>query len=66
MPSKQTPNKKELLSAIRQKCLDCSGGMRSEVKNCRIRDCPLWPYRSNALEDELQQQIRMEGMEYVS
>ena len=32
--------------AIRKKCLDCSGGMVSEVKGCRIKDCPLWPYRT--------------------
>jgi len=33
------------LKAIRAKCLDCSGGMRNEVKNCKLERCPLWPYR---------------------
>jgi hypothetical protein len=33
------------LRAIRQKCLDCSGGQRSEVKNCMLSDCPLFLYR---------------------
>lgn len=46
--------KAELLSAIRRKCLDCSGGMRNEVKGCKIRDCPLHQYRANALRDEEQ------------
>ena len=46
--------KVELLSAIRRKCLDCSGGVRNEVKGCKIRDCPLYQYRANALRDEEQ------------
>lgn len=32
--------------AIRKKCLDCCGGMVSEVRACRMKDCPLWVYRS--------------------
>ena len=44
-------SERELLSAIRRKCMDCSGGMRNEVKGCKIRDCPLHPYRANALRD---------------
>ncbi len=43
-----------LLSAIRRKCMDCSGNMRNEVRDCRIKDCPLYKYRRNALEDEEQ------------
>lgn len=35
-----------LMVAIRAKCLDCSGGMRKEVQGCKIRECPLWPYRT--------------------
>lgn len=42
---KNTPTPNELLVAIRAKCLDCSGGSRHEVHNCKLRDCPLWPYR---------------------
>lgn len=34
------------LKAIRNKCLDCSGGMRSEVRLCPQKNCPLWPFRS--------------------
>lgn len=33
------------LKAIRAKCMDCSCYQMSEVKNCIITDCPLWPYR---------------------
>ena len=43
MNNKPTPN--ELLVAIHAKCLDCSGGSRKEVHNCKLRDCSLWPHR---------------------
>jgi hypothetical protein len=33
------------LQAIRRYCLDCSGASPAEVKACRRRNCPLWPYR---------------------
>lgn len=33
------------LAAIRAKCLECSGGSRKEAHGCRLRDCPLWPFR---------------------
>lgn len=35
-----------LLAAIRAKCLDCSGNMRREVERCKLKDCPLYPYRT--------------------
>ena len=31
--------------AIRQKCLDCSGGSYKEVTACEFKDCPLYPFR---------------------
>jgi hypothetical protein len=34
-----------VLKAIRAKCLDCSGGMQSEVRDCLIRNCALYPFR---------------------
>lgn len=34
-----------VLKAIRAKCLDCSGGMQSEVRGCLVRDCVLYPFR---------------------
>lgn len=36
---------REYERAMRAKCLDCCGGMRSEVRGCGITTCPLWPYR---------------------
>ncbi len=33
------------VKAIRAKCLDCSGWQPSEVRQCTIKDCSLWPYR---------------------
>lgn len=50
--SKKNPTATELLSAIRRKCMDCSGNMRSEVQGCRIKNCPLHKYRRNAVEGE--------------
>ena len=36
---------KSPLKAIRAKCLDCSVDAVSEVRDCSIRDCALWPFR---------------------
>ena len=33
------------IKAIRAKCLDCSSGSFSEVKQCPVKSCSLWPYR---------------------
>jgi hypothetical protein len=38
--------KAALLSAIRANCLDCCGGMPSEVARCGIISCPLRDYRA--------------------
>ena len=38
--AKRTP-----IKAIRAKCLDCTCGQVVEVRECLIRDCPLWEYR---------------------
>ena len=37
--------KSAILSAIRRKCLDCSCYQPSEVRDCRLTRCDLWPYR---------------------
>lgn len=34
--------------AIRTYCLQCGGGQPSEVRDCHIMHCPLWPYRFGA------------------
>ena len=33
------------IKSIRAKCLDCSCGQAKEIKECPIRNCPIWPYR---------------------
>ena len=37
--------KMPILKAIREKCLDCSGGSRAEVKDCLVPKCALYPFR---------------------
>ena len=34
-----------VLKAIRAKCLDCSGGSPSEVADCLVKNCALYPFR---------------------
>ena len=31
--------------AIKFNCLDCSGGVVAEVRDCIIKTCPLWVFR---------------------
>ena len=31
--------------AIRLKCLDCSGQAESDIRNCVVSRCELWPFR---------------------
>lgn len=33
------------VKAIKIKCLDCSGGVKKEVRECIIQDCPLYTFR---------------------
>ncbi len=33
------------IKSIRAKCLDCSGGSFSGVRECPVENCPLYPYR---------------------
>lgn len=33
------------VKAIREKCLDCSGGSHKEVEKCTLKDCPVCPFR---------------------
>jgi hypothetical protein len=39
--------------AIKFNCLDCSGGVVAEVRECIIKTCPLWVFRpyQNAILD---------------
>jgi hypothetical protein len=43
---KHTGKRLNRRKAIRWKCVDCSAGSYSEVRNCTFTDCPLHPYRS--------------------
>lgn len=36
---------KSPLKAIREKCVDCCGGNRHEIKICPVKSCKLWPFR---------------------
>ena len=33
------------IKSIRAKCIDCCCGDLREVRECPIKDCPLWSYR---------------------
>ena len=35
-----------LMVAIRAKCMDCSGNSRREVERCKVKNCPLYPFRN--------------------
>lgn len=47
----RNPTPQEMQTAIRAKCLDCAGGSRKEVKNCKLKSCPLWAYRDAPARD---------------
>lgn len=40
IPENLTP-----VRAIRAKCVDCSGGSRSAVRECHLTECPLYKFR---------------------
>lgn len=40
-----TKTVKSPMSAIRAKCLECSGGSSNEVRICPVTECSLWRYR---------------------
>lgn len=52
MAMRNSPSPDVLLVAIRAKCLDCCGGMRKEVQGCKIKECPLWSYRTAEARDK--------------
>ncbi len=33
------------IKAIRKKCLDCCCGQKTEIRDCVIKNCALYPYR---------------------
>ena len=44
MPAEKRSRKK----AVREKCIDCCGGNRAEVRRCPATHCPLWAFRMGA------------------
>ena len=38
-------SKTKLLKAIHKNCVECCAGDRAEVRNCSMKECPLYPYR---------------------
>ena len=59
---KNLPSCESLLVAIRAKCMDCCGNQRREVERCRLKDCPLYPYRSvKAIGGEHERQPEIKG-----
>ena len=45
MQAEAKTDKRSLATAIRRKCLDCSGGSKTEADRCQVKDCALYPYR---------------------
>lgn len=59
---KNKPTPEALLIAIRAKCMDCSGNCRKEVERCKLRYCPLWPYRNTkAVGTEPERRAEIDG-----
>ena len=44
--TRRIPDDLEALRAIRAKCLDCCGGSRENVENCRVPACALYRFRN--------------------
>lgn len=40
------------MSAIRAKCMECSNFQHSEIRQCPVVDCALWPYRFGKKPDQ--------------
>jgi hypothetical protein len=34
-----------MVAAVKLKCLDCSGWVKQEVRDCTVVECPLFPFR---------------------
>jgi hypothetical protein len=51
-----------LLSAIREKCIECSGWSPKEVRLCRVTSCALFPFRmgSNPWRKEMTPEARQQ------
>lgn len=52
------------MKAIRAKCLECSCGQMSEVRNCTVKTCPLWEYRSGHRPKNIEPRTEKEDLNY--
>ena len=43
--NKEVSENTNVLRAIRLKCLDCSTYNINEIKECSVKNCPLYPFR---------------------
>jgi hypothetical protein len=50
-------NARSKMTAIREKCLDCSAGSKQEVRRCVVKQCPLWWHRCRNPEDQGQPEV---------
>ncbi len=54
-----------VLKAIKNNCIECSGGSFSEVKLCTVYSCHLWPFRlgKNPWRKEMSKENRKKASE---
>lgn len=43
--NKEVSENRNVLRAIKLKCLDCSTYNINEIKECPVKNCPLYPFR---------------------
>ena len=43
--NKEVSENTNVLRAIKLKCLDCSTYTTNEIKECPVKNCPLYPFR---------------------
>jgi hypothetical protein len=47
------------MSAIREKCLECSAWSAPEVRACSIKTCALWPFRFGRYPKQAQESLKV-------
>ena len=45
-------------SAIQRFCLECMGGVKSDIKDCTDKLCPLYPFRMGRIDRKIDRQLR--------
>lgn len=54
---------KDLVQAVRAKCLNCSYDSRTEVDLCPCTDCPLYPYRLDGFKEKRAKDVGCDSSE---